>query len=238
MPIHLLTEEVSSAIAAGEVIERPASVVKELLENALDAGAGSIEIEVEQGGKSRIAVVDDGHGIPAQEVELAIQRHSTSKLTSIQDLDSLQTLGFRGEALASIAAVSRLELVTRSENEPGGTAIQVVAGELVRSSAVGTAVGTAIQVKDLFFNVPARARFLKTDQTERGWISRLIGRYTLAYPDTRFRYVSEGRDRITSPGTGSPASTWSIHSLSLAPDVAVETRLRVAELEREIDAEA
>jgi DNA mismatch repair protein MutL len=156
MPIKILPEKVSSAIAAGEVVERPASVVKELVENSLDAGAKSIQIATEEGGKLLIEVVDDGCGIAQEEALLAVARFATSKLQTAQDLFAIETLGFRGEALSSIAAVSRLEMVTRAQGEEVGSKLIVAGGEIKPLSSVGSPPGTVIRIRDLFYNVPAR----------------------------------------------------------------------------------
>src|SRR6266496_885644 len=194
MPIRLLSPEVASQIAAGEVIERPASVVKELLENSLDADARSIIITVEEAGKKLIEVADDGSGIPSDELELAVARHATSKLLRSADLFSISTLGFRGEALASIGSVSRMTITSRVQNEQEGTRLRVeggtIAGQLTK---IGTTVGTTVRVEDLFYNVPARLKFLKSDPTERRAIDQLVTRYALAYADKRYR-LSDGKN--------------------------------------------
>lgn len=204
MPIRELPEEVSSAIAAGEVVERPASIVRELVENALDASARSIVVRIAEGGKSLIQVADDGGGIPPNEVELAVQRYTTSKLATVEDLQAIRSLGFRGEALASIGAISRMQITTRSNGEEGGTLLEVEGGHVGTPEAIGRAVGTTVRVRDLFFNVPARRRFLKSNTTERGWISRLVTRYALAYPGVRFSLESDGRQRLATAGDGNP----------------------------------
>ena len=193
MPIRLLAPEVASQIAAGEVIERPASVVKELLENSLDAGAKTITITVEDAGKGLIEVADDGSGIPSDELELAASRHATSKLVRSDDLFSISTLGFRGEALASIGSVSRMTITSRVEKEMEGARIRVEGGQAGQLTKVGTTVGTTVRVEDLFYNVPARLKFLKTDVTERRTIDSLVTRYALAYPGKRFK-LSEGKN--------------------------------------------
>ena len=195
MPIRLLSPEVASQIAAGEVIERPASVVKELLENSLDAGARTITIAFEEAGKKLIEIADDGSGIPSAELDLAVSRHATSKLIRSDDLFSISTLGFRGEALASIGSVSRMTVTSRVEAEKEGARLKVEGGISGRLSKVGTTVGTTIRVEDLFYNVPARLKFLKTDVTERRAIDSLVTRYALAYPEKRFK-LSEGRNII------------------------------------------
>ncbi|MBV6449567.1 MAG: DNA mismatch repair protein MutL [Anaerolineales bacterium] len=193
MPIRLLSSEVASQIAAGEVIERPASVVKELLENSLDAGAKSISIVVEEAGKKLIEIADDGFGIPSAELELAASRHATSKLVRSDDLFSISTLGFRGEALASIGSVSRMTITSRVKDEKEGARLKVEGGKSGKPTKVGATVGTTVRVEDLFYNVPARLKFLKTDTTERRAIDSLVTRYALAYPNKRFK-LSEGKN--------------------------------------------
>jgi len=195
MPIRLLSSEVASQIAAGEVIERPASVVKELLENSLDAGARSITITIQDAGKKLIEVADDGSGIPSAELELAVSRHATSKLVRANDLFSISTLGFRGEALASIGSVSRMTISSRVESENEGARLQVEGGRPGRLTKVGTTVGTTVRVADLFYNVPARLKFLKADVTERRAIDLGVTRYALAYPDKRFK-LSDGKNIV------------------------------------------
>jgi DNA mismatch repair protein MutL len=195
MPIRLLSPEVASQIAAGEVIERPASVVKELLENSLDAGARTITITFEEAGKKLIEIADDGSGIPSDELDLAVSRHATSKLVRSDDLFSISTLGFRGEALASIGSVSRMTVTSRVKKENEGARLKVEGGKSGKLVKVGTTVGTTIRVEDLFYNVPARLKFLKTDVTERRAIDSLVTRYALAYPDKRFK-LSDGKNII------------------------------------------
>jgi DNA mismatch repair protein MutL len=195
MPIRLLSSEVASQIAAGEVIERPASVVKELLENSLDAGARSITITIQDAGKKLIEVADDGSGIPSAELELAVSRHATSKLIHANDLFSISTLGFRGEALASIGSVSRLTITSRVKDEQEGARLHVEGGKPGKLTKVGTTVGTTVRVEDLFYNIPARLKFLKADVTERRAIDALVTRYALAYPDRRFK-LSDGKNVI------------------------------------------
>ncbi len=195
MPIRLLSPEVASQIAAGEVIERPASAVKELLENSLDAGARTITITIEEAGRKLIEVADDGCGIPSNELELAVSRHATSKLVRSDDLFSISTLGFRGEALASIGSVSRMTITSRVEKEREGARIRVEAGLAGKPTKVGAPAGTIVRVEDLFYNVPARLKFLKSDVTERRAIDSLVTRYALAYPEKRFK-LSEGKNVI------------------------------------------
>jgi len=202
MPIRLLSEEIASQIAAGEVVERPASVVKELLENALDAGAKTITVDIEGGGRNLIRVSDDGVGIPAADVELAFARHATSKISAAADLFSVRTLGFRGEALASIASVSRASMITRAADERGGTQIKFEASALLSRAAFGAPQGTVVTVENLFFNVPARLKFLKSETSERGHISTLVMRYAMAYPSVRFRLNFDTRATFQTSGNG------------------------------------
>ena len=200
MPIRILADEVASQIAAGEVVERPASVVKELMENSLDARAQRIELRVVNVGKDLIEVSDDGCGIPAEELRLAVARHATSKLSSAEDLFRIETLGFRGEALASIASVSRLTLISREKNAEIGKKIVVEGGILIASESVGIPTGTLVRVENLFFNVPARLKFLKSDLTEKNQSVQLVSRYALAYPRVRFRLVQDDKEVLHSLG--------------------------------------
>jgi DNA mismatch repair protein MutL len=200
--IQVLPDTVASAIAAGEVIERPTSVIKELIENSIDAGATRIQIEVEDAGSARITIRDDGSGIHSEDVILAVERYATSKLRTADDLFNIQTLGFRGEALSSIGAVSRLELVTRTPEEAKGSRLVVEGGEVLEQGAIGAARGTTVTIRDLFFNVPARRKFQKSERTERRWIQTLIQRYALAYPQVAFQLVLDGRDVFETSGSG------------------------------------
>lgn len=202
MPIRVLPEEVASKIAAGEVVERPASVVKELIENSIDAGATEIKVEVRQGGRRLIRVIDNGTGIPAAEVELAFARYSTSKIATLDDLSSIGTLGFRGEALASIAAVSRVTMVTRATGEDIGTLLRLEGGRVTQRQKKGCPPGTVVTVENLFYNVPARLKFLRSEATERQHIDGLIYRYAMAYPHLRFSLLNDGRLTFQSLGTG------------------------------------
>jgi len=202
MTIRLLPPDVASQIAAGEVVERPSSVVKELVENAIDAGARDVRIEIQQGGKTFVRVSDDGCGIPTAEVELAFARHATSKLATAADLERILTLGFRGEALASIAAVSRVTLITRTADEPVGTLIRLEGGRVTEQQPSGRPPGTSVTVEDLFFNVPARRKFLRSDLTERRHVDAWTVRYALAYPHLRLTLLSEGKETFRSPGNG------------------------------------
>ncbi|UCG82124.1 MAG: DNA mismatch repair endonuclease MutL [Dehalococcoidia bacterium] len=203
MPIKILAPEVASKIAAGEVVERPASVVKELLDNALDAGATQIAIEVQGGGVRLIRVVDNGIGIPPEEVDLAFERFATSKVSTAEDLESISSLGFRGEALPSIAAVSEVTMVTRSQDELGGIFLNIKDGAIMQKAKRGCPTGTTITVRSLFRSFPARLKFLKSTATENGHIGQLVTQYSLAYPEVRFILVVDGRTTFRSPGSGS-----------------------------------
>ncbi|MBI5651856.1 MAG: DNA mismatch repair endonuclease MutL [Chloroflexi bacterium] len=202
MAIHILSDDLAAKIEAGEVIERPASVVKELVDNAIDAGAREIKIEIRGGGQRLIRVADDGGGIPAREVETAFARHATSKIDSADDLFTIQTLGFRGEALPSIASVARVTLITRARGEDAGTQIKMDGGKQIEKRAQGAPQGTIITVEDLFRHVPARLKFLKQPGTEAGHIADLINAYALAFPHLRFAFINEDRLAFQSPGTG------------------------------------
>jgi DNA mismatch repair protein MutL len=202
MPIRVLAPEVANQIAAGEVVERPASAVKELIENSLDAGAADIRVEIREGGRRLIRVQDDGCGIPADELAVAFLRHATSKISTAGDLDRITTLGFRGEALASIAAVAHVSLLSRVVGGDGGALIRLVEGREVERGAAGGPVGTSITVEHLFANVPARLKFLKQAATEAAHIQQVVTRYALAYPERRFSLVSDGRLLFQSTGSG------------------------------------
>ncbi|MCY4416567.1 MAG: DNA mismatch repair endonuclease MutL [Chloroflexi bacterium] len=202
MPIRQLPPNVAAQIAAGEVVERPASVVKELVENSLDAGASRISVAVREGGVSEIRASDDGTGIGADELALAFRHHATSKLVSAADLESVGTLGFRGEALPSIAAVARVTCTTRTPDAETGSRIEFRYGDLVTQGQVGCPVGTTVQVVELFGNVPARRRFLRSAAAETARIQEVVTRYALAYPDVRFALTTDGREQVNTPGNG------------------------------------
>jgi DNA mismatch repair protein MutL len=202
MPIRELPKSVSSKIAAGEVVERPVSVVKELIENSIDANASEINIRVIDVGRTLIEVEDNGDGIPAQDAEIAIRRYATSKISTIEDLDHIRSLGFRGEALASIAAVSRFTLDTRFHDENQGLALTLEGGEKASQTDIGRVKGTKIRVENLFFNVPARKKFLKKDITEKRLVSELVARYALYYSQIRFSFVLDGKNILTTYGRG------------------------------------
>ena len=202
MPIELLKPEVSSKIAAGEVIERPASAVKELVENALDAGASAIQLEVRGGGIEYIRITDNGAGIPSDQVRIAFQRFATSKLASAQDLDSITTLGFRGEALPSIAAVAVVDMRTRARDSDSGTRIEIEDGEVLSDGPTGAPVGTTVVVRHLFRRLPARRKFLRSPAAEQSRIQQVVAHYALAYPQVNFELRSDRGRPFTSPGTG------------------------------------
>jgi DNA mismatch repair protein MutL len=201
--IRILSDQVANQIAAGEVVERPASVVKELLENSLDAGATRIRIEVEGGGRKLIRIVDNGHGMVKDDALLAFERHATSKLRSSDDLLSIRTLGFRGEALPSIASVSRLTMETRAIEDAAGTMVEIAGGNMLRVDDAGMPAGTTIAVRDLFYNTPARRKFLKSEQTELAHIAALVTHYALAHPARHFELHSATQALLIAPAVAS-----------------------------------
>jgi DNA mismatch repair protein MutL len=211
--IRALAPEVADAIAAGEVVERPASVVKELLENALDAGANRITVEIRGAGRNLVRVVDDGAGIPAEELALAFQRHATSKVRTLADLEAIGTLGFRGEALASIAAVADVECTT------SGRRIHLRAGRVLEEGPAGPAPGTVMEVRDLFANTPARLKFLKSEATETMACVHVIQQYALLHPELRFRAVVEGRTALQTAGTGLADALAAVHGAASAREM-------------------
>ncbi|HEU4415568.1 MAG TPA: DNA mismatch repair endonuclease MutL, partial [Candidatus Angelobacter sp.] len=188
--IHVLPEHVANKIAAGEVVERPASVLKELLENSLDAGATRIRVQVEAGGRKLIQVIDNGCGMVRDDALLAFERHATSKIQDAEDLLNIHTLGFRGEALPAIASVARVLLETRAADEPGGTVVEIAGGKILRVEEAGLPHGTSLAVRDLFFNTPARKKFLKAESTELSHIASLVTHYALAHPEKHFELHS------------------------------------------------
>jgi len=203
MPIRLLPPEVAGKIAAGEVVERPASVVKELLENSIDAGASEIRVEITEGGRRLIRVIDNGCGIPAEELPLAFARHATSKLATAADLDQITTLGFRGEALASVAAVSQVTILTCPRQQTTGQLLRVEGSRIVRQESHGSPPGTLVTVENLFYNMPARLKFLRQPQTETGHTHGVVTHCALAHPNIRFSLSTEERQVFQSTGNGS-----------------------------------
>lgn len=201
--IKILDTKVADKIAAGEVIDRPVSIIKELVENSLDAGASGITVEIKNGGKSYIRVTDNGCGIDERETELAFMRHATSKIATAEDLDYIETLGFRGEALASICAVSRVELITRTAAAKTGRRVVVEGGDIIENTPVGCPEGTTVTVRDLFYNVPARRKFLASDNSESRRITEMFSRISLAHGNVRFSLVNNERSIFATRGNGS-----------------------------------
>src|SRR3982750_4612623 len=198
--IRTLSDQLINQIAAGEVVERPASVAKELVENAVDAGARRIAVDVEGGGRRLLRVSDDGEGMTRDDAVLAFERHATSKIASVEDLDRVNTLGFRGEALASIASVARVELLTQQEGETEGTRVAIEGGRMRDVAPAARPRGTTISVRDLFFNVPARRKFLRSEATESFHLTNLVTHYALAHPEIAFTLTNNGREVLrTSP---------------------------------------
>src|SRR2546426_3040791 len=193
--IRLLPEHVANQIAAGEVVERPASVVKELVENALDAQASRVTVEIQAGGRSLIRVTDDGFGMGRDDALLCLERHATSKIQRAEDLAAIATMGFRGEALPSIASVSRFTLTTRerADDSPEGTQIVISSGKILEVKAAGSAPGTTVEVRQLFFNLPARRKFLRTEETESAHVQHYLTLAALAYPEVAFTFQKDGR---------------------------------------------
>ena len=200
--IHKLPREIAQLIAAGEVVERPSSVVKELLENSIDAGASEITLEIQNGGVRLIRVTDNGCGIAREDVPTAFLSHATSKVQAAEDLDSILTLGFRGEALASVAAVSRVELMTKTASEFAGTRAVLEGGEVISVDDAGCPVGTTLLIRDLFFNTPARMKFLKTDRAEGSAVAAVADRIALSHPSIAVRFIKDGKQMLASPGNG------------------------------------
>ena len=200
--IHVLDDSTINKIAAGEVVERPASVVKELVENSIDAGAKKIEVEIMAGGTSFLRVTDDGKGMTEEDARLAILRHATSKIREAADLQTIGTLGFRGEALPTIASVSRFSMKTRPQGADLGTEVVITGGKEPDIHAAGASLGTTIKVEDLFFNTPARKKFLKTNHTEAAHISDFITKLALSHPEIAFRFINNNKMALVTPGSG------------------------------------
>lgn len=200
--IRVLDKQVADKIAAGEVIERPVSIIKELVENSLDAGSDSIVVEIRKGGKEYIRVTDNGCGIPAEEAEKAFLRHATSKISSAKDLEAIETLGFRGEALASVCAVTRTELITKEAPSKTGIRVVIHGGEVISNKPTGCPDGTSLIITDLFYNTPARLKFMKSDSAETGLIADLMSRMALAYKDVAFKFINNGNVIFSTAGDG------------------------------------
>ena len=200
--IVLLDEQTINKIAAGEVVDRPASIVKELVENSIDAKATSISIEIRKGGVSYIKIIDNGTGFKSDDIDLAFERHATSKIRKEEDLSRITSMGFRGEALASVAAISKITLTTKNINESIGTRVRVEAGNIIEKQEIPAIDGTQIEIRDVFYNVPARFKFLKKDYTEAGYIEDVVTRIALSNPYISFRYINNGKTIIQTSGTG------------------------------------
>src|ERR1700744_3451603 len=214
--IRLLSEQVANQIAAGEVVERPASVVKELVENSLDAEAKKITVEIGAGGRSLVRITDDGFGMSRDDALLSLERHATSKIQKAEDLSSIATMGFRGEAVPSIASVSRFVLTTRERetDSPEGTQILVNGGTIAEVKAAGSAAGTSVEVRQLFYNLPARRKFLRAEETEAAHVQHYLTLAALAYPEVAFPFVKDGRNVWQLPALKSdPAISSRIEAL-------------------------
>ena len=200
--IQILDPHVADLIAAGEVVERPASVAKELMENAIDAGASTVAVEIAHGGLTFLRVTDDGKGIPASELKTAFLRHATSKLRTEYDLEAIGTLGFRGEALAAIAAVSRIEVLTRTAEAELGASLRLEGGASGELEEAGCPLGTTMVVRDLFFNTPARLKFMKKDAAEGAAVFAVVQRVALSHPEVSVKFIRDGRQELLTPGDG------------------------------------
>lgn len=222
--IRVLSDHVANQIAAGEVVERPASVAKELVENSIDAGARRVEVDVEAGGRRLLRVADDGEGMTRDDAVLAFERHATSKITTAEDLEHVSTLGFRGEALASIAAVARIELVTQQEGEPEGTRVLIEGGRIRDVVPAARPKGTTIAVRDLFFNIPARRKFLRSEATESFHLTNLVTHYALAHPEISFTLTNNGREVLRA----APAENLRERAYQIFGDDFIECLLAVA----------
>ena len=205
--INILDKQIADKIAAGEVIERPVSIIKELVENSIDAGADSIVVEIKKGGKSYIRVTDNGCGIQREEVEKAFLRHATSKISQVTDLDAIETLGFRGEALASVCAVTRTELLSKRSEDKNGTHLIIHGGEVISNKPTGCPDGTTLIITDLFYNTPARQKFMKSDSAESGVIIDFMSQIALAYKDISFRFINNGNVLFSTTGDGKRLNT-------------------------------
>ena len=218
--IVLLDDLTINKIAAGEVIERPASVIKEMVENSIDAGATNIVVEIKNGGISFIKITDNGKGIAQDDLEIAFERHATSKIRSADDLDTVTSMGFRGEALASIAAISNVELISKTQQQENGYKVVVEAGDILEKEIAPSSVGTSITVKNLFFNTPVRYKFLKKDYTESGYIEDVITRIALVNPQIAFKLINNGKTVIQTNGNGDMKTVvYSIYGKTVAESI-------------------
>ena len=202
MKIKVMPKHMADLIAAGEVVERPASVIKELAENSIDAGATALTIEIKGGGSAYMRVSDNGSGIAGEDLPLAFQTHATSKISTEEDLEHIATLGFRGEALASICAVGKVEVLTRAEGEDIGTSYKIYGGEEVANESAGCPKGTTVIVRDLFYNTPARMKFLKKDTTEGNYVAGVVDRIALSHPEVAIKFIREGKQIFATSGDG------------------------------------
>ena len=220
-----LSPHIANLIAAGEVVERPASVVKELLENSVDAGASKITVEIKDGGMTYLRITDNGCGMSAEDARTAFLRHATSKLRTAEDLAAIGTMGFRGEALAAIASVSRIELMTKTPGAISGTSLLLEAGKITEESEVGCPEGTTIIVRDLFFNTPARMKFMKSDTVEGSRITAAVQLQALAHPEVAFQLIRDGKSVLSTPGNGGlEAAVYCVYGRECARMVKVESR--------------
>jgi len=220
-----LSPHIANLIAAGEVVERPASVVKELLENAVDAGASKVTVEIRDGGMTFLRVTDNGCGMAAEDARTAFKRHATSKLRTAEDLSAIGTMGFRGEALAAIASVSRIELMTKTPGSLSGTSLMLEGGEITEESEVGCPDGTTIIIRDLFFNTPARMKFMKSDTVEGGRVAAAVQLQALAHPEVAFQFLRDGKQVLSTPGNGGlEAAVYCVYGRDCARMVKVESR--------------
>lgn len=220
-----LSPHIANLIAAGEVVERPASVVKELLENAVDAGASKVTVEIRDGGMTFLRVTDDGCGMSPEDARTAFLRHATSKLRSAEDLAAIGTMGFRGEALAAIASVSRIDLLTKTAGSLSGISLRLEAGQIVEESEAGCPDGTTILIRDLFFNTPARMKFMKSDTVEGGRVAAAVQLQALAHPEVAFRFLRDGKQVLSTPGTGGlQAAVYCVYGRDFARMVAVDSQ--------------
>ena len=220
-----LSPHIANLIAAGEVVERPASVVKELLENAVDAGASKVTIEIKNGGMTYLRVTDNGCGMSPEDAKTAFLRHATSKLRTAEDLSAIGTLGFRGEALAAIASVSRIDLMTKTPGSISGTGLTLEAGNITDEDEAGCPDGTTIIIRDLFYNTPARMKFMKSDSVEGGKVAAAVQLQALAHPEVSFTFIRDGRQTLQTPGTGDlGAAVYCVYGRDSAKFVEVNSR--------------
>ena len=220
-----LSPHIANLIAAGEVVERPASVVKELLENAVDAGASQVTVEIRDGGMTFLRVTDNGCGMAAEDARTAFKRHATSKLRTAEDLAAIGTMGFRGEALAAIASVSRIDLMTKTAGSLSGVSLKLEAGEILEETEVGCPEGTTIIIRDLFFNTPARMKFMKSDTVEGSRVAAAVQQQALAHPEVSFRFLRDGKQVLSTPGNGSlQAAVYCVYGRECANMVSVDSR--------------